>query len=285
MAYICLLVLYYHGNLYITEGAYPGGRGFPLSQRSFLLSVIFGSSPKCKSPRHITACMQCSVCVLSNVRVLVTSSLYLPQYKTQGTILYYKSCLNALVVYKLGIYPSTKASLKKNWNRSSPLIIWNGMAKTSIHDHLSMAIPEILDVSLDFQVLDHYFYLISHFYNLEDILYLKSMEWPRWVDNNQQYRCQIFRCLINISTPFPNFTTWRIFSIWSPRNDLDQWIVPLSDISKAAVFPIRPRNPPFGKQNASVISWKVPRLFFPSYKRWQNNSQPQPVLTPPIIIR
>ncbi len=37
MLYIYLPVLYYHSNLYITEGAYAGGRGFPLSQRSFLL--------------------------------------------------------------------------------------------------------------------------------------------------------------------------------------------------------------------------------------------------------
>ena len=38
MLYIYLPVLCYHGNLYVTEGAYPGGRGFPLSsgQRSFL---------------------------------------------------------------------------------------------------------------------------------------------------------------------------------------------------------------------------------------------------------
>ncbi len=39
MLYIYLPVLYYHGNLYVTEGAYPGGRGFPLSLRSFLLDV------------------------------------------------------------------------------------------------------------------------------------------------------------------------------------------------------------------------------------------------------
>ncbi len=37
MLYIYLPVLYYHGNLYVTEEAYPGRRGFPLSQRSFLL--------------------------------------------------------------------------------------------------------------------------------------------------------------------------------------------------------------------------------------------------------
>ncbi len=36
MLYIYLPVLYYHGNLYVTEGIYAGGRGFPLSQRSFL---------------------------------------------------------------------------------------------------------------------------------------------------------------------------------------------------------------------------------------------------------
>ncbi len=28
MLYIYLPVLYYHGNLYVTEGAYAGGRGF-----------------------------------------------------------------------------------------------------------------------------------------------------------------------------------------------------------------------------------------------------------------
>ncbi len=37
MLYIYLPVLYYHGKLQVTEGAYIGGRGFPLSQRSFLL--------------------------------------------------------------------------------------------------------------------------------------------------------------------------------------------------------------------------------------------------------
>ena len=36
MLYIYLPVLCYHGNLYVTEGVYAGGRGFPLSQRSFL---------------------------------------------------------------------------------------------------------------------------------------------------------------------------------------------------------------------------------------------------------
>ncbi len=42
MLYIYLRVLYYHSNLYVTmvtEGAYPGRRGFPLSQRSFLLVI------------------------------------------------------------------------------------------------------------------------------------------------------------------------------------------------------------------------------------------------------
>ncbi len=39
MLYIYFAVLYYYGNLYVTEGAYAGGRGFPLSQRSFLLSL------------------------------------------------------------------------------------------------------------------------------------------------------------------------------------------------------------------------------------------------------
>ncbi len=37
MLYIYLPVLYYHGNLNVTEGAYAGRRGFPVSQRSFLL--------------------------------------------------------------------------------------------------------------------------------------------------------------------------------------------------------------------------------------------------------
>ncbi len=41
MLYIYLPVSYYHGNLYVTEGAYPGGRGFPLSQRSFLFYLFF----------------------------------------------------------------------------------------------------------------------------------------------------------------------------------------------------------------------------------------------------
>ncbi len=40
MLYIYLPVLYNLGNLYVTEGAYAGGRGFPLSQRSFLLDFI-----------------------------------------------------------------------------------------------------------------------------------------------------------------------------------------------------------------------------------------------------
>ncbi len=41
MLYIYLPVLYYHSNLYVTEGAYAGGRGFPLSQRSFLLVLHY----------------------------------------------------------------------------------------------------------------------------------------------------------------------------------------------------------------------------------------------------
>ncbi len=41
MLYIYLPVLYYHGNLCVKEGAYAGGRGFPLSQRSFLLLLMF----------------------------------------------------------------------------------------------------------------------------------------------------------------------------------------------------------------------------------------------------
>ncbi len=34
-------ILYYHGNLRVTERACAGGRGFPLSQRSFLLSFVY----------------------------------------------------------------------------------------------------------------------------------------------------------------------------------------------------------------------------------------------------
>ena len=41
MLYIYLPVLYYHGKLYVTEGAYAGGQGFPLSQRSFLVFQDF----------------------------------------------------------------------------------------------------------------------------------------------------------------------------------------------------------------------------------------------------
>ncbi len=40
MLYIYLPALYYHGNLYVTEGAYPGGRGFLLSQGSFLFILL-----------------------------------------------------------------------------------------------------------------------------------------------------------------------------------------------------------------------------------------------------
>ncbi len=40
MLYIYLPVLYYHGNLYVTERANAGGRGFPLSQRSFLFHLL-----------------------------------------------------------------------------------------------------------------------------------------------------------------------------------------------------------------------------------------------------
>ncbi len=39
MLYTYTPILYYHGNLPVTEGAYAGRRGFPLSQRSFLLSL------------------------------------------------------------------------------------------------------------------------------------------------------------------------------------------------------------------------------------------------------
>ncbi len=41
MLYIYLPVLYYHGNIHVTEGAFAGGRGFPLSQRSFLFMILF----------------------------------------------------------------------------------------------------------------------------------------------------------------------------------------------------------------------------------------------------
>ncbi len=40
MLCIYLPVLYYHGKLQFTEGAYTGGRGFLLSQRSFLFSYF-----------------------------------------------------------------------------------------------------------------------------------------------------------------------------------------------------------------------------------------------------
>ena len=41
MLYIYLAVLYYHFNIYVTEEAYAGRRGFLLSQRSFLVDIIF----------------------------------------------------------------------------------------------------------------------------------------------------------------------------------------------------------------------------------------------------
>ncbi len=40
MLYIYLPVLYYYGNLYVTEVAFEGGRGFPLFQRSFLFVIV-----------------------------------------------------------------------------------------------------------------------------------------------------------------------------------------------------------------------------------------------------
>ena len=40
MLYIYLPVLFYYGNLYVTEGAYAGGRDFLLSQRSFLFLLF-----------------------------------------------------------------------------------------------------------------------------------------------------------------------------------------------------------------------------------------------------
>ena len=46
MLNLYLPVLYYHGNLYVTEGAYAGGRGFPLSQRSFLFIMFISNHTK-----------------------------------------------------------------------------------------------------------------------------------------------------------------------------------------------------------------------------------------------
>ena len=38
---VYLPVLYYHGKLQVTKGAYTGGRGFPLPQQSFLFCFFF----------------------------------------------------------------------------------------------------------------------------------------------------------------------------------------------------------------------------------------------------
>ncbi len=51
MLYIYLPVLYYHGNLYVTEGAYAGGRGFPLSQRYFLFKTCKPSNKGTTKPQ------------------------------------------------------------------------------------------------------------------------------------------------------------------------------------------------------------------------------------------
>ncbi len=56
MLYIYLLVLYYHGNLYVTEGAYVGRRGFPLSQRSCLCPDWFRTSGS-GSAKGLTPCV------------------------------------------------------------------------------------------------------------------------------------------------------------------------------------------------------------------------------------
>ncbi len=67
MLYIYLPALYYHGNLYVTEGAYAGGRGFPLSQRSFLF-VIVSNRPResVPTPYPLVFCictvLSCGVC-------------------------------------------------------------------------------------------------------------------------------------------------------------------------------------------------------------------------------
>ncbi len=42
--HIFLPVLYYQGNLYVTKGAYAGGRGFPLSLRFFLFGILIGKT-------------------------------------------------------------------------------------------------------------------------------------------------------------------------------------------------------------------------------------------------
>ncbi len=46
-------ILYYHGNLPVTEGAYAGGRGFPLSQRSFLFNMFKDKFDLKKSNRQM----------------------------------------------------------------------------------------------------------------------------------------------------------------------------------------------------------------------------------------
>ncbi len=73
MLYIYLPVLYYHSNLYITEGAYAGGRGFPLSQRSFLF-MLCHTSPFIKPrPCSFLLCVCLCVCVFLSVCVPVNN--------------------------------------------------------------------------------------------------------------------------------------------------------------------------------------------------------------------
>ncbi len=54
MLYICVPVLYYHGNIHVTEGVYAGGRDFPLSQRSFLFGYHFMYNIKANGLVHFT---------------------------------------------------------------------------------------------------------------------------------------------------------------------------------------------------------------------------------------
>ena len=44
MLYTYMPILYYHGNLHVTERAYAGGRAIPLSQRSFLFPFGFNAA-------------------------------------------------------------------------------------------------------------------------------------------------------------------------------------------------------------------------------------------------
>ncbi len=54
MLYIYLPVLYYHGNIYVTEEAYVGRRGFPLSQRSFLFPFNIPSVNQTEARPEVT---------------------------------------------------------------------------------------------------------------------------------------------------------------------------------------------------------------------------------------